>query len=411
MSSDDAEARAYVALANQFLDTETRDSLPTVALACLDAGWDLVRTRRAFFHEIVPLVGHNLWFAAGEWGGWDESWLVGEARSRHEARAGFGVVGEAVARALVPGASATWSSLERFHRILEAAAPTERRVLAEAHAYCAGVYVDLYERDIAYLSDAAREALRSIDSSFREAMAPVSDSDTREHGEMRLSTLRTQIANRAANKVDLVPVLASPESWTALLGLPFQLPGSVARALAFSHERPRRAYHDLSHVVEVLGHYRRAPVRERESVALAILFHDAVYELGSRENEARSADLAEEALARTSLARHVPRVRELILLTGRHGAVGTAEVDHDAAIFLDCDMAILGEPEPRYAAYEAAIAAEHAHLPTLAYRRGRTRFLRKVLGRDRIYLSDFFRDERESRARENLVRALGAVSG
>ncbi|HET8935603.1 MAG TPA: hypothetical protein VFN67_19275 [Polyangiales bacterium] len=38
----------------------------------------------------------------------------------------------------------------------------------------------------------------------------------------------------------------------------------------------------------------------------------------------------------------IERVRALIMLTARHGRIDGAEVDAEAALFLDCDMAIVG---------------------------------------------------------------------
>jgi predicted metal-dependent HD superfamily phosphohydrolase len=73
-------------------------------------------------------------------------------------------------------------------------------------------------------------------------------------------------------------------------------------------------------------------------------------------------------------------------------------------------MASLGADPSVYDAYErATIAAEYAHVPLIAYRAGRTRFLHKLLAKPCIYLSARFASEREAKARANLRRALAAI--
>ena len=105
----------------------------------------------------------------------------------------------------------------------------------------------------------------------------------------------------------------------------------------------------------------------------------------------------------------VPRAQQLISLTARHGRLQPREVDPEAALFLDCDMAILAAPPERYAAYEQAIAREYAAIPADLYRKGRGAFLRGLLGKDRIYLSDLFHTRMDAAARINLARAVAAL--
>lgn len=192
-----------------------------------------------------------------------------------------------------------------------------------------------------------------------------------------------------------------------VVALPIDLPSAVQAALERAYQEPPRAYHHFGHVLEVLRHAERVPEwRDRDAVVLAILFHDAVYEAGRSDNEARSAELATKLLAGTPLERHLARVRHLVRLTARHGALAPSDVDHDEALFLDCDMAILGSDPGTYDTYERAIAEEYAHIPPIAYRAGRMRFLHKLLSKPCIYLSPFFAIEREAAARANIARAL-----
>lgn len=180
-------------------------------------------------------------------------------------------------------------------------------------------------------------------------------------------------------------------------------------ALARWYGNPGRHYHTLDHVDEVLERFqqcRTSLVRPLE-VEVAVLFHDAIYEVGRPDNEARSA-----ALARAEAPRwfevDLDRVSDLILLTAAHGRQGV--VDHDAALFLDCDMAILGASSERYALYAQGVEREWAPVVSADdYRAGRAAFLRKVLDLERIFLSDPWHLRLDAQARTNLGQELSRL--
>jgi len=197
------------------------------------------------------------------------------------------------------------------------------------------------------------------------------------------------------------------------LNLPFDLPEPQRAALEAAYAAPPRAYHNFDHVREVLRHYHDASNgpgwTEPVEVALAVLYHDAIYEAGHKDNEARSAQLAEDHIARFMPERHVDvaRVKQLIELTARHGVLEPNDVDEEAALFLDCDMAILGAEPAVFDAYDRGIAAEYrAVVPGWLFRINRKRFLKSLLGRERIYLTPFFHQRLDAQARNNLRRAV-----
>ena len=141
---------------------------------------------------------------------------------------------------------------------------------------------------------------------------------------------------------------------------------------------------------------------------LALLLHDAVYEPGRKDNEARSAELAAELIARHLPGRDLDLalIAELIELTAHHGGNDPVQLDHDAALFVDCDMAILGAEPARFDAYDRGVALEYQAVPRELYLVGRRRFLAALLTSEQIYLSDHFRAQLEAPARANLARAL-----
>src|SRR3546814_216155 len=147
-----------------------------------------------------------------------------------------------------------------------------------------------------------------------------------------------------------------------------------------------------------------------------LLYHDAVYEAGRGDNETRSAKLAVAEIAKwlPEASVDASRVAELIELTARHGQFapgdfGDGAVADDTRHFLDCDMAILGAEPAVFDAYDRGIATEYrGTVPAWLFRLNRRRFLKALLGKPRIYLSDFFHERLDARARANLRRAINA---
>jgi predicted metal-dependent HD superfamily phosphohydrolase len=185
---------------------------------------------------------------------------------------------------------------------------------------------------------------------------------------------------------------------------PLELPAALVAELAAGYDEPGRVYHDASHIAEVLGWFDRVfedvGWRDPATVYVAIVFHDAIYVPSAKDNEVRSADW----LRRSNLPCDLSRAAALVELTARHGH--NSNVDRDAALFLDCDMAILGASPAAFDAYDAAIAHEYAAVPADAFRAGRRTFLQGVLAMPRIFLSDYFHELLDGAARNNLRRAL-----
>ncbi|GAB3303951.1 HD domain-containing protein [Luteimonas notoginsengisoli] len=199
---------------------------------------------------------------------------------------------------------------------------------------------------------------------------------------------------------------------------PLVLPETQLAELATAYATPPRAYHDFGHVREVLRHHADVASgpgwAQPEETRLAVLYHDAIYEAGRSDNETRSAEMAVAAIARWLPAAGIDaaRVAELIELTARHGelvpeAFGSGAIAADTRHFLDCDMAILGAEPDVFDAYDRAIAAEYrGKVPSWLFRLNRRRFLKSVLGKPRIYLSAYFHERYDARARANLRRAV-----
>jgi predicted metal-dependent HD superfamily phosphohydrolase len=82
----------------------------------------------------------------------------------------------------------------------------------------------------------------------------------------------------------------------------------------------------------------------------------------------------------------------------------------DEALLIDIDLSILAAEPARFDAYEQAIRAEYARVPTFIYRAKRRRVLEKFLARERLYVTAACHDQFEASARANLARSIGALS-
>lgn len=199
---------------------------------------------------------------------------------------------------------------------------------------------------------------------------------------------------------------------------PLMLSDEQRASLEAAYATPVRAYHHIGHVEDVLRHYADVASgpgwAQPAEIYLAVLYHDAIHHPGAADNEERSAQLAIAHVARFMPDAGVDahRVAALIRLTSQHGRLLPDDLaadpyPDDAARFLDCDMAILGAERAVFDAYDRAIAAEYrGTVPAWLFKLNRRRFLKGLLARERIYLSDFFHERLESTARINLRRAI-----
>jgi predicted metal-dependent HD superfamily phosphohydrolase len=199
---------------------------------------------------------------------------------------------------------------------------------------------------------------------------------------------------------------------------PLALSPALGAELATAYATPPRAYHHLGHVVEVMAWFDWVgqPAHgqswgQPREVATAILFHDAIYVAGARDNEARSAARARQAVATHAELAGVQaeRVAQLIELTARHGHLERDALDGEARLFLDCDLAILAAPPARYQRYCAEIAEEYRAVPAAAYRAGRRAFVAQLRARPRLFLSELFHDVMEDAARRNLAAEAASL--
>lgn len=188
----------------------------------------------------------------------------------------------------------------------------------------------------------------------------------------------------------------------------------VRDLLLEAYADPRRGYHDLRHLEEVLDHLdvllaepgADPPRVDGDVVRLAAWFHDAVYD-GAPDDEERSARLAEESLASAGLgAGVVAEVARLVRLTATHDP---ADGDVAGAVLSDADLAVLAAGPERYAEYVSGVRREYAHVPDDAFRHGRAEVLRGLLAAPALFRTGTGRRLWEQRARANVEAELAAL--
>jgi predicted metal-dependent HD superfamily phosphohydrolase len=184
--------------------------------------------------------------------------------------------------------------------------------------------------------------------------------------------------------------------------------GAGSRLLA-AYGDPRRRYHDLHHLADVLSNVDTlaAVATDPEAVRLAAWFHDAVYDVTAGDNEERSAVLAEHELAQLRVPDAVvEEVARLVRLTATHDPEPD---DRDGAVLCDADLAVLGRDRDGYAAYANAVRQEYAHVPDELFRAGRAAILRALLDQPTLFKTAEAIDRWEQPARRNVTAEIALL--
>lgn len=182
------------------------------------------------------------------------------------------------------------------------------------------------------------------------------------------------------------------------------------------YTEPHRAYHTVTHLQELVRHYRQHEDKIQDRAAfLAILFyHDAIYTIAADRagglNETESAALALQELPQLGFTlTQTARVQQAIGDTFKHHG---AEGDDEAALFMDMDMAILAAPWDEYLQYTRNIKHEYAPLISdQAFTTGRIGFLRGVLEQQRPIFTTPYYAHLQGQAMANMQAELDMLAG
>ncbi|NUQ51686.1 MAG: hypothetical protein HUU19_03210 [Phycisphaerales bacterium] len=167
------------------------------------------------------------------------------------------------------------------------------------------------------------------------------------------------------------------------------------------YNHPSREYHSLTHIADCLDLFDRvkAEAQSTDRVEIALWLHDCVYNAAANDNEELSADVAMVMLREIGASIECQAaVRNLVLATRHREPPGSL----DESIVVDIDLSILGSARERYDAYRSQIRSEYRFVDDERFRAGRSKFLKSMLDRPRVFTTDVIRDRLEAAARANM---------
>lgn len=195
------------------------------------------------------------------------------------------------------------------------------------------------------------------------------------------------------------------KSWFELHHLyHFSEPQKIFNKLIAAYSEKQRAYHTLQHLYEclVLVDSIRADLNDAHAVAVALWFHDAVYDPQAKDNELKSAELFEQYLAQDLSADDVQKIKRWIVATQKHEETD----ERDLQFLLDIDLAILAASPERFAEYEQQVQQEYAWVDPDVYSIKRKEVLTHFYQAEPLYQTEYFQHSFEQRAKMNLKNIL-----
>lgn len=168
--------------------------------------------------------------------------------------------------------------------------------------------------------------------------------------------------------------------------------------------RQGRYYTNLNHIRECLVEFDQAKELSRnpDTLEFAIFYHDIFFDASFNSNQERSSRLAYHICIGNGVPTdQVWEISDLILAT--KGNAYSINIDEE--LLVDIDNSIFGKEPEKFDEYENNFRTEclkYTH--TYSYNANRAGLLKKILDRPSIYLTTFFQEKYEEKARENLKR-------
>lgn len=171
------------------------------------------------------------------------------------------------------------------------------------------------------------------------------------------------------------------------------------------HSVKKRFYHNLSHLEKMLQELEsvKSQITDWNSILFSLFYHDFIYSTVRHDNEERSSNKAKVVMQLLSVpVETIAKTEKTILATKKH----SKRNDNDVNLFLDADLTILGQEWDDYLKYAHNIRKEYAVFPNLIFNSARRLFLNNIFALSRIFITDYFYDKYEKKARYNVDREL-----
>lgn len=174
------------------------------------------------------------------------------------------------------------------------------------------------------------------------------------------------------------------------------------------YQESHRHYHNLNHLYECFSYFDdiKNKLDNPKVVALALFYHDVIYNLKSNNNEQNSGELAKHSLSGKVSPNDLDKTYHYILATKHHkNTLGDADLDY----LLDIDLAILGADLTRFKQYNHQIRQEYQHVCSLIYYPKRHLILKQFYQSTPLFITPYFYQLLEKRAKANLKQLLTII--
>ncbi|MGK7247843.1 HD domain-containing protein [Acinetobacter oleivorans] len=184
----------------------------------------------------------------------------------------------------------------------------------------------------------------------------------------------------------------------------FSEPKKILNRLIAAYSEKQRAYHTVQHIYECLNLLEsiRSELNDAHAVALALWFHDAIYDPKAKDNELKSAELFEQYMAQYLPVNTVQKIKSWILATQKHALTN----ETDLQFLLDIDLSILAATPERFIQYEQQIQKEYAWVDPEVYLIKRKEVLVHFYQSEPLYQTTYFQKSFELNAKQNLKQIL-----
>lgn len=176
------------------------------------------------------------------------------------------------------------------------------------------------------------------------------------------------------------------------------------------YDESQRAYHSLRHIEQLFVEFEKIAsyLYEPHIIALALYYHDVIYNPIRSDNELKSAEHMLNMLKGYLSDEQCQWIYALIMMTATHQLTKLADHNKrsDATYLLDMDLSMLGAPWSDYERYAKTIRQEYAHVPIADYQSGRTKVLQTLLSHAQLYLTEHYHKQLEAQARANIKREI-----
>ena len=180
---------------------------------------------------------------------------------------------------------------------------------------------------------------------------------------------------------------------------------SILLEIVNAYNQKNRYYHNMNHIGKMFEYARFFNIKLSDVQTYAIWFHDIVYVPGNKDNEEKSAEVAEKWLSRLNcMSSNIKIVKQIILDTKLEEPTCI-----DSGVVIDLDLLDIAY-EDRYDKNKELIRKEFSHLNDEEFRLGRLEWLKFMMNRKTIFVSRYLNHSLEQEAKRILTKELVNLS-